>query len=203
MNFMGKYEDYCPAHARLREGSPASVPVYDKNNKNEDKNMAIVNPQTIADQLNLRGAKVVQRSIKMKGGFEGRVRVLRTEFSDTRHGAALFVKFVVIETNDEDQNPVGSERTWKQSLKTSKGSETAMNNILVWAACCAEMDPADSDAVEAASDELDTIVKDACRDPENAAGQNVIVGAELGLVTEGIITDGGNGRPYVVHHWSP
>jgi hypothetical protein len=165
--------------------------------------MAIVAPQNIADALNLKGAKVVQRSKKMDGGFEGRVRFTRTELGATRNGPALFVKYVVIETNDEENVPVGSERTWKQSLNTSKGPEPAMNNILVWAACCAGMDPADAEAVEEAAEEIDGIVKASCKDPENAASQNAIVGVECGLVTEKVVTDGGQGRPFVVHMWSP
>lgn len=78
----------------------------------------------------IENAKVMERTPFPADNFEGKVQVLDTRtFSSPARGETYFVKFRILETNNE-KDPVGSERAWFLKWRFPEQSLAAVAEFL-------------------------------------------------------------------------
>lgn len=115
----------------------------------------------------IEDAEIFTRGKYMVSGFVGVLDVAKTHVVDSRKSGPLFtVEFLVVETNNEKEHPVGSKCTWQQKLLDK---EVALPEITKFAAACIGTDPGDKEKVKAeVQPGLQSVMDESVANPDNS-----------------------------------
>lgn len=153
---------------------------------------------SITSGLGVAKAQVFGRNAKLSDGFEGTVKITRTfEHDGRRFGAAYIAEFDVMSTNQPDRDPVGSRRSWRQSLGQK---DIAASSLKAFAAAMSGLSTSDEDEINQASEDLDAAVC-ASVEYEDDEDKNYFIGTVVGVNVEEIKTQ--TGQSFKRHTWWP
>lgn len=141
----------------------------------------------------LRDAKIFERGTPLSVG-KFKVEITKCQVLRTRaKGDAFIVEFKILESSDTVKHPLGSIRSWYQSLQDST---IAFGEIKAFAAAVLGIPPSDKEAIRTKVDpEIETIMERAI------SAEQALKGAKVAVECTHKLTKAG--KDFTRHDWAP